>query len=224
MEETRKFLRYITPGLVFAVETLVLLWIAVPNLPESALRHFDGDKGIGVVLALFLASGGAGYVFSTIHHYMYWHSKRYPAFEYSNNADSKNKKGSKGSEVNGPNKRLSERRSKWVHDTCSWHKRLETSQIVKGSHDRANSLADIAHSSGSAFVASIFSIIATCLILMRKTQLTWDSAAIFNCLGSLIVAIVLFTMHLRNYRNAVVINQEFVEQVLRDAVEEEKRK
>lgn len=76
MDEARRFLRYVTPGLVFLVETLLLLWVLLPDWPEEQLRQIKKDAGLGFVLAAILGSGGLGFVFSIAHHWLHWCSEK----------------------------------------------------------------------------------------------------------------------------------------------------
>ena len=72
MDEARRFLRYVTPGLVFAVQALLLLFIINPAWTTTQLLGQTKDAGAGLAVALFLASGGLGYLFSVVHHRLHW--------------------------------------------------------------------------------------------------------------------------------------------------------
>src|SRR5438132_498765 len=68
MTETQRFLRFVTPGLTFAIQTLLLLGILMPSFVWQQISALKSDSGIGVAVTLFLASGGLGFLFSVIHH------------------------------------------------------------------------------------------------------------------------------------------------------------
>ena len=72
MDEARRFLRYVTPGLTFAVQALLLLFIVNPPWTLDRIGELKEDTGAGLAFALFLASGGLGYLFSVVHHRLHW--------------------------------------------------------------------------------------------------------------------------------------------------------
>src|SRR5579862_3199530 len=72
MDEARRFLRYVSPGLVLGVETIVLLLILVPSWMLPRLAALSSSQGVGAAIALFLASGGIGFILSTVHHSLNW--------------------------------------------------------------------------------------------------------------------------------------------------------
>src|SRR4051794_5580857 len=72
MDDARRFLRYVLPGTLFAVE--VLLWFSFlhPLRMANFLDQLKQESGVAVALALLVASGGLGYLFSIIHHWLHW--------------------------------------------------------------------------------------------------------------------------------------------------------
>lgn len=72
MDEARRFLRYVTPGLVFLTETLMLLWVIDSDVIYKILKSLNKDSGVGLVIATLLASGGVGFMFSVFHHWLHW--------------------------------------------------------------------------------------------------------------------------------------------------------
>lgn len=63
MDEARRFLRYILPGLVFPVMLLITLLISDTNEIINFLRNDSDKQIIGVIGGVFLASGVLGYIF-----------------------------------------------------------------------------------------------------------------------------------------------------------------
>jgi hypothetical protein len=75
-DEGRRFLRYVMPGLVYGVETLLFLIIALPEPTVSFLVEVSGKDAFGTIAGVFLASGALGFIFSSIHHYFLWHCEK----------------------------------------------------------------------------------------------------------------------------------------------------
>ena len=72
MDETRRFLRYVIPGLVFLMELAVFLW-----LPEQGLTWVldklpkpsgSTESVITAGIAALVTSGGIGYLLALIYH------------------------------------------------------------------------------------------------------------------------------------------------------------
>jgi hypothetical protein len=66
--EARRFLRYVIPGLSFAVQALLLFFILDRCWTLVQIKDLIKESGVGVAVSLFLASGGFGYLFSVLHH------------------------------------------------------------------------------------------------------------------------------------------------------------
>ena len=74
-DEGRRFLRYVIPGLVYGVETLLFLFIVLPETTVSVLAKISDKDGLGAIVGVFLASGGLGYIFAAVHHWVLWHCR-----------------------------------------------------------------------------------------------------------------------------------------------------
>lgn len=71
-EEGRRFLRFVMPGLLFGVETLLFLFILLPEPTLCVLSKVISKEALGTSVAAFLASGALGYIFAAIHHFVHW--------------------------------------------------------------------------------------------------------------------------------------------------------
>jgi hypothetical protein len=166
MEETRKFLRYIIPGLVFVIETTIILWIILPNNTYNFFGELDAAKGAGFLIAALIASGGLGYIFDTIHHNVEWIFKSYGNVDYERLAQEIRRlyayKGSleeytKPSEKSWVTQKQRERLLNIALVTSFWCGSLKISPALRNINSRLERLYDIAHSAGSAAVASLAS-------------------------------------------------------------------
>ena len=68
MEEVKRFMRYGLPGLAVIVELSLALWISFPDLFTDYARKWLANAGFGSALAVFLATGGLGYLFAIIYY------------------------------------------------------------------------------------------------------------------------------------------------------------
>src|SRR5689334_7623143 len=71
MDEARRFLRYVVPTLVFVVELALIMFVAHPECLKRASEWLR-PSGAGFAALLVLLAGGLGYVFSLIHHTLFW--------------------------------------------------------------------------------------------------------------------------------------------------------
>lgn len=71
-EEGRRFLRYVMPGLVYGVETLLFFFIVLPESTLSVLSKVNSKEALGTSVVAFFASGALGYIFASIHHFVHW--------------------------------------------------------------------------------------------------------------------------------------------------------
>ena len=75
MKETRHFLRYITPGVLFGFLTISLVGIALTDWTSSVLMKwvFTEKNSLAFIITTLLISGVLGYLFATIHHFCHWY-------------------------------------------------------------------------------------------------------------------------------------------------------
>jgi hypothetical protein len=81
MDEARRFLRYVVPTLVFVVELGLVIFTTHPEYLKSAFEWLQ-PSGAGFAALLLVLAGGLGYVFSLVHHTLFWHVRRY-GLDYS---------------------------------------------------------------------------------------------------------------------------------------------
>src|SRR5262245_7502416 len=73
VDEARKFFRYVIPVALYALETGVLLWILFPSWTIERVGRFQDNKWWGVALISLAGSGGLGFLFNTVHHWLSLH-------------------------------------------------------------------------------------------------------------------------------------------------------
>jgi len=229
MDEAKRFLRYVTPGLVFLTETLILLWVIEADVTHTILKGFNKESGVGLVIATLLASGGVGFMFSVVHHYLHWRgqhgvvnhrqfiaSLRERGIIRLRNRDS--------GEVLADTVTL-DRFKAWTILTGLWHERLaREDSLIKGADPRASSLADLVHSVGTAKVAAVTAWIFALFILWRTCALSTEGLAIARFVVGNILAAGFVQLYRDGYRRTGKAAQRIVEQVLDDALTQEQTK
>ena len=127
MDEARRFLRLVTPGLVFAVEVVILLWLLRPDLVSLEFEKFKTDSGISFLFAGLLASGGLGFIFSAIHHN--WHGRNWTRFWKPTKMDHsgviKQLIDAEILKVCDVSKEQISRENAWIIMNAIWHQRVE---------------------------------------------------------------------------------------------------
>ena len=154
MNETHRFLRYVMPGASFSIEALfLLLLLLLPGWTMTRIGEL-ANAGLGGALVAFLGLGGLGFLFSIVHHL----SREFSMLGGVNNCPmiarlrAQNvlellhaNTGDPVSNADRPN-----RRQAWVIVNALWHQRVSVNPRIKGANPRAQTLADIVHSIGTA--------------------------------------------------------------------------
>ena len=167
MKESSQFLRYLSPGLVFLFE-FVVLWSLAQGFPETSAEATKGMSASLLLAAVLVFATGIGYLLSSFHHLLYWNI--YPQFlilDYRPLLAAVRSNGrlvllsSWEDEMDPWN--LS-RAGQWRVVTSIWKGRRENSQRIKGADDRTDSLADLMHGAGTVFVGAVSAAVAVALI------------------------------------------------------------
>jgi hypothetical protein len=233
VNEASRFLRYVTPGLVFVLETVLLLWCFNPDWVESHLLA-TGNQNLGVAATAFLASGGIGYLLSVIHHELHWWRPHHPMDfrEFVNDLRARRlippldptfQEGDHRSSDSARRRDAWERREAWMCVIVLWSERVPKS-ITQVADDRMNSLNDLFHGTGAALVGAWGALPMTILILERISVsgfAGWGDVG-RALLGSLVVAMIIMYFHStgrRTARNA----KAFIERVLGNAIDIERQ-
>jgi hypothetical protein len=77
MDETRRFLRYVVPTLVFLTEVAVLLLLTQERCLIGSVSSKLRTGGAGFAALLLVMAGGLGYFFSLVHHTLFWYCEKY---------------------------------------------------------------------------------------------------------------------------------------------------
>jgi hypothetical protein len=161
MDEARRFMRYVIPGLVFALEVCLYLWLSDTEEFVQGLRQWSNN--LSVPLTLFLASGGVGFLLSVIYHWIYWTCG--PSWLVVNHQSLLRDAVSRGwlelhqrqdgKQVDA--KRLT-RRDAWRVVTSFWVQRGESSQAISRADSGTDTFASTMHGLGTSLVGSVMAI------------------------------------------------------------------
>lgn len=172
MQEAQRFLRYVVPGLIFIIELLIYLLFAQDICLDQVI-HVGGS--ISVPITAFLASGGLGFLFGVFYYTLIWKAPFYrlgvdhrPLLKDSV-AQGWLQLRYKSDDRDNIVDELSQRGA-WRLVLSYWSTRLELSKELKGAAPRADRLADIAHSLGTTFVASILAFIIFVILHIQHSS------------------------------------------------------
>lgn len=218
MDEARRFLRYVTPGLTFGVQSVLLLLTIDLCWTLDQIAKLNADAGAGFAVAAFLASGGLGYLFSVIHHtaHQRLRGRLVSAIDHTgiverlSQADFLDlKKVVSGNPVE--TKKI-DRLNAWVVVTAVWKENLKNDSPIQSADACATDLTDIMHSAGAARVDALFSlgvgILAVCC-LNPSYELG---------VGAITVGLLFFVLHHCNYLRIGKLAERFIHEVLSDAL------
>jgi hypothetical protein len=220
MDEAHRFIRYITPGVLFLGETAVLLYLLFPAWVGSVLETLKQDTGLGFAIVGVAATGSIGLLLSTIHH-AFFNRTGATVLDYSALIRRLRLAGLP-EVVDAENLHVetmeASRLDAWVMVSSLWHQLHEISPRIKGVEPRAQRLADLTHSMGTALVGSVVAWIIAMIIagFVGKPSLIAGDVIRFVIaqLGAVGITVVLGL----NYKNTALICQRVVEESLTDAL------
>jgi len=163
MNEVRQFMRYVIPGLLFLVELFFYIFLTNFSYAKEIWK-FLYNYGGGI--NLLLLSAGIGFIFSIIHHFLYWrfwckynlavdHRKMLNEAVRDNYLELRDIYSK--TDINPYD--ISQREA-WGIVCTIWHTRKETSKRIKSANDRIDSLSDLAHGAGTALISSVLALLS----------------------------------------------------------------
>lgn len=224
MNEARRFLRYIMPGVLFGLLTLFLVCIVLPEWTSSILKEqvFAKGSSAAIIIGSLFASGAIGYLFATIHHWCHWHSPfDENVINHTKQIASLRKKGL----IPPPTDTLDNPRMEALTTiSVLWFERLGEGNQVANSEDRVAAFGDLSHGAGTARVASAFALLAALLICTHYgcwNPSFWNTIHFIVMLAFGCATIWLFH---DAYRHTGGIFQRLNDQILEHALVKEKEK
>ncbi|MBI5375522.1 MAG: hypothetical protein HZA77_08810 [Candidatus Schekmanbacteria bacterium] len=161
MEDARRFLRYVLPGLVFLIEVFSYLLISASTEFVKFLK--DIAVNISFPISIFLASGGIGFILGIFYRTLY-KSRMFDSLvvnHHSQLSDSisrgwlklQNRENKQEFKIN----ELS-RNGAWRIQAVIWHERRNSNEIIKSADSLTDRLGDISHGLGTALIGAIIAV------------------------------------------------------------------
>jgi hypothetical protein len=227
MDEARKFFRYIIPVAVYALETGLFLWIILPSWTIQQLDRLQDSEWWSVAIIGIAGSGGLGFLFNTIHHWLNLHFPTLHASmayrELIMNLKSngvlvlRDSRTRLEAPLEWPNKEV----QAWSILSGLWHERAGKDSKIHMSNQRAESLANLVHSTGAASVAAASALVTALIVVGCAGEWGPTSESVARYLLAVFVGLSLVCLHEWSYRDTVNLTKCFLEQVLADALLDE---
>ena len=251
MNEARRFLRYVTPGLIFCTEILILFWIIETDLLFLVIKGYD-NSGLGLAVATLIASGGVGFLFSMVHHSFHWtfdqnvaNYNRLIYFLYTEDLfrlkdiesgkDIKVDKNIDGiielvteeedDKKDAPSLSAPLRQFKaWMIMDGLWRGCVNRGAISQTVDQRVSSLADLFHSLGTARIATGASLICTNIIPFQNCYPHCHNWPVVRIIVGILFTLFIFILCEEAYRRSGRAVQLITEKVLYDALNKKKKR
>lgn len=210
MSDIRSFLRYLVPGFVFLLELGVLALVSGTIIPYTKLS-IGIDTNVVAALGAIGVSGALGYMFSLIHHTLYWSIPGYAAADQRPVLSSLQKNGILSLSCHDEDCEdvILSRSGAWRVFTAIWHTSAgEPDSRLAAATSRAESLTDLMHGSGSTLVGSVLASISAVVAAFFVGAFT------DRILLMLALALLLAVVHWRSYRVAGAHAQGFTDLAL----------
>jgi hypothetical protein len=155
MDEVRRFLRYVLPGLVFIIELFLFFCISDRRAPVDWLM---AHSGAGPLIALFLGTGVLGFILANIYHSLYWTTECFAIDHRCLFRESP--PGFRAIELSGDPIGVLTKREAWTMVTQYWYSQVEkrSGKDLLGLSLITDRLVDIGHALGTTTIGAFLSI------------------------------------------------------------------
>jgi hypothetical protein len=166
MDEVRRFMRYVLPGMVFMTEILTYFAFSDGTRLGGWLRPVTSGDTVATAVAVLFGSGAIGFLFANIYHSMYW-SLECIAIDHLC-LFRPPKRGFRAVDIDGNVIASLSKRDAWSIVTRYIHveSALSGGEEIKGMREITDRLVTITHSIGTTIVATFLSVFAWALALV----------------------------------------------------------
>jgi len=173
MDEVRHFLRYTLPGLSAVIQLLIGLSITDSGIVCKILSAKDLTQSLGIILAIFIGSGGLGYLFANIYFSLYWSwpFSRLIAIDHLILLKDLRKEIIEIVDFSGKAyaNDLSKREA-WTIFTQYWHSKIKENKKIEGINIITDRLTDVTHGLGATFIGSLSALVSWIVIHLSIAQ------------------------------------------------------
>ncbi len=199
MNDVKRFMRFVLPGLASVIMLLIALIISDSSKLFCFFQSMNLND-IGIILGLFLASGALGYIFACV----YWGIYEFGLnsciaidnrYIFSTLKDKLEIIETSGNKVKA--NKLS-KRDAWTIAALFWQNNINKSEEIKGSTPYVDRITDLTHGLGATVVGSVISL--TTWILLKIAVF---KAFKLNIRDIIILIVWLFLIYLiiKNYNS-----------------------
>jgi hypothetical protein len=222
VNEAQRYLRYVMPGVLFAVQAVVLLWISLPEWTNSEIIQplAATHASLAIAVASVFASGAIGYVFATAHHWLHWHL-RWDQKVINHSAQIKRLRDSKLLEERPTYSPVDTRLEAFDAMTVAWLPRLEENTPIGNAEKRITRFADLAHSAGAARVATgtALTVVLVIYSIVGEWNPTLENVVRFVVM--LMIGIVVPLLFDQGYRHTGGMSQRVYDRILESVLKSE---
>lgn len=200
MIETKRFMRFVLPGLVYLILLAVAFFVSGE---KELLSHYQDDVSLAKIIAAVIASGGLGYVFSLV----YFGLAKYLRYDYEHlnliNRMIKNSTIHVIDERKREVRSISRREESWLILNIIWHSQRD-SVSAKGENINVSGIkenldeyySDLVAGLGITFIASLFSLFTYLITCTHNEQFCF---ALFFYFSVLLVIFLNYKVTKRKY-------------------------
>jgi len=183
MDDTKRFFRFVLPGLASVLEFLLFVSILQPYGVASFVKNrpLAGGNDLGLAVTIFMGSGSIGFILATFYHVFYWShlldKKLFRGFTIDHRQVLKEaeeegvlrlvkRKSVEQQEEESSWINKASRADGWRVATGLWHARIGVSDVLKGANPRTDSLTSIVHSLGTLTVGTAIAILTSLVFFL----------------------------------------------------------
>ncbi|MBI3657348.1 MAG: hypothetical protein HY232_13095 [Acidobacteria bacterium] len=223
MDEARRFLRYIIPSAVFAVEIFIFLLILFPDWTLCKLSSIKEKEGLALVAASIFASGGLGYLFSSIHHTIRWwwcpvinHKELILSLTAGNFLALRNQ--ADNTLIDQTTLKNLTLPDAWIIASTLWFNRLKTSEVIAGADSRTASLVDLSHSLGTLRISCVTAFMATLWIASNIGWFDLHCEPVLRFSAFIFLFFVLLCIHQCSHKKTALFAEGIINETLADVL------
>lgn len=227
MDDARRFLRFVVPGFVYALQTAAFTWVLFPAWTVERLSSFREGVGFGAAITAVFASGAVGYVLGVLHHFMHNRLQWRAAIDHSGIltrliSNDKLRLVEIGAEARPAQTSAVLTRDEALRVVTSlWYQRLKACELVQGAEPKLSALQDVAHASGTARIATVAAVLSTLVIAREISHVEIAAEPVVRLFVMLAISALSIGLFWETYYRVGNLAQRVIDEVLADALARE---